>query len=79
MVSPYYQDLDEILRNKDVTSLSHSRDVVVTKQISNAKANNENTGSNICMFRDYSCLLVKRKPFLSSTFSGYYRFFFQVF
>ena len=43
----------------------------------NTATNNEDTEINICIFLDYSCLSIKRTPFLLSTFSDYFRFFFQ--
>ena len=43
----------------------------------NTATDNEDTEINICIFLDYSCLSIKRTPFLLSTFSDYFRFFFQ--
>ena len=64
MFSPYYQDFGEILGTRDVISLQHIREVGVTKKIYNSKTNNEDTVGNKCVFLNYSCLSIKRTPFL---------------
>ena len=58
-------------------SVSITAEVGVTKKISNTATDNEDTEINTCIFLDYSYLSIKRTPFLSSTFSDYFRFFFQ--
>ena len=71
----YYQDFDEILGTRDVICLQHSREVGVTREISNTEIGNEDTGGKISIFLCYPCLPVKMTPFLSSIFGGYFRFF----